>query len=72
MRFEVWKWLDTGDVEFHLRAVSRPARSGPLLLRLGFRLFGRTQQLRFYRQISRRLRRLTDAELGGPRRSGGL
>ena len=63
MHYEVWKWLDTGDVEFHLRAVSRPARSGPLLPRLGFRLVGRTQQLRFYRQVCRRLRRLTEAEL---------
>ncbi len=63
MHYELWKWIDTGDVEFHLRAVSRPARSGPLLTRLGFRLLGRTQQLRFYRQICRRIRRLTEAEL---------
>lgn len=63
MDYELWKWLDTGDVEFHLRAVSRPARNGPLLTRLGFGLFGRTQQLRFYRQICRRVRRLTEAEL---------
>jgi len=63
MHYGVWKWLDTGDVEFHLHAVSRPARSGPLPSRLGFSLFGRTQQLRFYRQICRRLHRLTEAEL---------
>jgi uncharacterized protein (UPF0548 family) len=63
MHYEVWKWIDTGDVEFHLRAISRPARSGPLTTRLGFKLFGRSQQLRFYRQICRRLRRLTEAEL---------
>jgi uncharacterized protein (UPF0548 family) len=63
MHYELWKWLDSGDVEFHLRAVSRPARSGPLLTRIGFGLFGRTQQLRFYRQICRRVRRLTEAEL---------
>jgi uncharacterized protein (UPF0548 family) len=63
MDYELWKWVDTGEVEFHLRAVSRPARSGPALTRLGFRLFGRTQQLRFYRQICRRIRRLTEAEL---------
>jgi len=63
MHYELWKWLDTGDVEFHLRAVSRPARGGPLWTRLGFGLFGRTQQLRFYRQICRRVRRLTEAEL---------
>jgi uncharacterized protein (UPF0548 family) len=63
MHYEVWKWADTGDVEFHLRAVSRPATNGPLILRLGFRLFGRNQQLRFYRQSSRRIRRLTEAQL---------
>jgi uncharacterized protein (UPF0548 family) len=63
MHYEIWKWLDTGDVEFHLRAVSRPATSGPFLLRTGFRLFGRAQQLRFYRQICRRVRRLTEAQL---------
>lgn len=63
MYYELWKWLDSGEVEFHLRAVSRPARSGSPVLRLGFRLFGRTQQLRFYREICRRVRRLTEAEL---------
>jgi uncharacterized protein (UPF0548 family) len=63
MHYEIWKWLDTGDVEFRLFAFSRPARSGPLLLRTGFRLFGRTQQLRFYRQVCRRARRLTEAQL---------
>lgn len=63
MHYELWKWLDTGEVEFHLRAVSRPARRGPLVIRLGFRLFGRTQQLRFYRQVCRRVRRLTEVQL---------
>jgi uncharacterized protein (UPF0548 family) len=63
MHYEIWKWLDTGDVEFRLFAFSRPARSGPLLLRTGFRLFGRPQQLRFYRQVCRRARRLTEAQL---------
>lgn len=63
MHYEIWKWLDTGDVEFHLRAVSRPAENGPFLLRTGFRLFGRTHQLRFYSQVCRRARRLTEAQL---------
>lgn len=67
MHYELWKWLDTGDVEFHLRAISRAARSGPLLPRLGFRLFGRTRQLRFYRQVCRRIRRLTEAQLEAER-----
>jgi uncharacterized protein (UPF0548 family) len=63
MLYELRKWLDSGDVEFRLHAVSRPARSGPLVLRLGFRLLGRTQQLRFYRQVCRRVKRLTEAQL---------
>ena len=63
MHYEIWKWLETGDVEFHLRAVSRPAKNGPFFPRTGFRLFGRAPQLRFYRQICRRARRLTEAQL---------
>jgi uncharacterized protein (UPF0548 family) len=63
MHYELWKWLDTGDVEFRLHAFSRAAQTGPFLPRTGFRLFGRTHQLRFYRQICRRARRLTEAEL---------
>ena len=63
MHYEIWKWLDSGDVEFHLRAVSRPAQSGPFFLRKGFRWVGRPNQLRFYRQICRRMRRLTEAQL---------
>lgn len=63
MHYELWKWLDSGDVEFHLRAVSRAADRGPWLLRTGFRLLGRVHQLRFYRQVCRRARRLTEAEL---------
>jgi len=58
-----YEWLDTGDVEFRLHAFSRAAQTGPFVLRTGFRLFGRTHQLRFYRQICRRPRRLTEAEL---------
>jgi hypothetical protein len=41
MHYEVRKWLDSGDVEFRLRAVSRPAETGPWMLRTGFRLVGR-------------------------------
>ncbi len=63
MHYELWKWLDSGDVEFHLRAVSQPAARGPLLLRTGFRLIGRGHQLRFYRQVCRRAKRLTEAQL---------
>jgi len=63
MHYQVWKWLDTGDVQFRLYAVSKVAATGPWVLRTGFRLIGRTKQLRFYRQTCRRVRRLTEAEL---------
>ena len=63
MHYELWKWQDSGDVEFHLKAISRAARKGPFLLRTGFRLFGRSNQLRFYRQVCRRIKRLTEAQL---------
>jgi uncharacterized protein (UPF0548 family) len=63
MHYQVWKWLDTGDVEFRLHAVSRAAETGPWVLRTGFRLVGRPHQLRFYRETCRRVRRLTEAEL---------
>jgi len=58
MAYEVWKWRDTGAVEFHIHAVSRPADSGNLFRRLGFRLVGRRQQLRFYHRACRRIARL--------------
>jgi len=63
MHYEVWKWVESGDVEFRLRAVSRAATTGPRVLRTGFRLVGRHQQRRFYRQTCRRIRRLTETEL---------
>jgi uncharacterized protein (UPF0548 family) len=58
MAYEVWKWRESGAVEFHIHAVSRPADSGRPLLRLGFRLFGRRPQLRFYRRACRRMAEL--------------
>ena len=35
MRYEVRKWLDTGEVEFRIAAVSRRAHVGNLLVRIG-------------------------------------
>jgi uncharacterized protein (UPF0548 family) len=63
MHYEVWKWLDSGEVEFRLHATSRQARSGPLWRRIGFRLLGRSQQVEFYRRTCRRMRRLTESQL---------
>jgi hypothetical protein len=67
MHYEVWKWLDTGAVEFRLHAVSRGARTGPWVLRTGFRVVGRINQLQFYRGVCRRARRITEAQLESAR-----
>ncbi len=63
MHYEVWKWLDTGDVEFRVHAFSRAAEDGPWITRLGFRLLGRSRQLRFYREVLKRMSRLTRGRL---------
>ncbi len=63
LHYEVWKWAETGVVEFRLRAFSRAAEGGSRLLRVGFRLVGRTNQLDFYRRAGRRISRFTQAQL---------
>jgi Domain of unknown function (DUF1990) len=64
MSYEVCKRLDDGTIEFRLHAHSRASHEGPLWLRLGFRIFGRREQLRFYRRCCERMARLTAGELG--------
>jgi uncharacterized protein (UPF0548 family) len=66
MDWQVWKWLDDGTVEFRIHAVSRAAKRGNLLVRAGFRLVGRREQLRFLGQTCRRMARLTADALGVP------
>jgi uncharacterized protein (UPF0548 family) len=60
MDYQVWKWLGDGQVVFRIRAVSRraPDVRNPIV-RLGFALFGRREQLRFYRHVCREMVRLT-------------
>ncbi|CAN5736733.1 hypothetical protein BH20ACT23_BH20ACT23_16560 [soil metagenome] len=63
--YEVWKWLDTGEVEFRLDTVSSAAEQGNFVVRLGFRLFGRRKQIQFAHQACRRMARLTRMSLEG-------
>lgn len=55
MDYEVWKWLDTGAVEFRIHVVSRVSRIGNPVIRFGFRLFGRREQVRFARRACERM-----------------
>ena len=70
--FEVWKWLETGAVEFRTFARARPALENPVL-RLGFHLFGRQRRAEFGRTACARMARLTAARVspGGTRQQGG-
>jgi uncharacterized protein (UPF0548 family) len=67
MDFAVWKWLDDGAVEFRVHVVSRPAPVGNPLVRLGFRLVGRREQVRFARRACERMGALVERELARPR-----
>jgi uncharacterized protein (UPF0548 family) len=66
MDYEVYKWLDDGSVEFRLHARSRAADDIALPVRLGYRLFGRREQVRFHLRCCQRMARLTARELGRP------
>jgi hypothetical protein len=65
MDWQVWKWLDSGDVEFRIHSYSRRARDRNPLVRLGFRVLGRREQLAFLHSTLRRMERLTAAALRG-------
>lgn len=58
--FEVWKLLDTGEVEFRTRSVSRVAGRDPLM-HLGFRLLGRHKRAEFGERACARMVSLTRA-----------
>ena len=65
--FEVIKNLTTGQVAFGVAGYSRQARIRRPVVRLGFRVFGRWMQTRYYDAIQRRLYHLVQAaERGEP------
>lgn len=65
MDYEVWKWLDTGDVEFRIRRVVRTARNPNPVVRAGWALFGRWMQQRFVRRACERMAAFVRYELAG-------
>jgi uncharacterized protein (UPF0548 family) len=64
MDWQVWKFPDTGEVVFRIDSFSQPAGGGNPLLRLGFRLIGRREQLRFLHSTSERMAELTAERTG--------
>jgi uncharacterized protein (UPF0548 family) len=65
LSYEVIKNLATGRVMFRVAGYSRPAPIPNLVIRWGFRLFGRWTQQRFYRNIQARLADLVRAQQRG-------
>jgi uncharacterized protein (UPF0548 family) len=63
--YEVVKHLDSGQVEFVASCQSQRSPALGPILRLGWLLFGRRTQLRFYRRCAARLRALVQASLAG-------
>jgi len=63
--FEVWKWLDTGAVEFRTHAISRAAETNPIV-KVGFALIGRHKQVEFGARACRRMALLTEVNLEHP------
>lgn len=55
MDYEVRKLLASGAVEFRIHVVSRSSRIGNPIIRLGFRLFGRREQVRFAKRACERM-----------------
>jgi uncharacterized protein (UPF0548 family) len=59
MSWEVWKWLDTGDVEFRIHSYSRLTAAANPLTRLGMRLIGQRERRRYLASACKRIAQLT-------------
>ena len=68
MDYAIWKWKDTGEVEFRVHVFSRAAHIPNPVVRLGFGLFGRGMQQRFARRALARMREMVEVELSRSRR----
>jgi uncharacterized protein (UPF0548 family) len=63
MSWEIWKWLDTGDVEFRVHSHSRMVGSGNPFTTVGVCLFGQRERRRYLTSACRRMRELTTQAL---------
>lgn len=72
MDWEVWKWSESGAVEFHVHAVSRPAPIANPIVRLGFHLLRERERDTFLRSTKVRMRTFTELALENSDREGPL
>lgn len=62
--FAVWKYADSGKVEFRINAYSKTAHIPNIFYRIGFRLFGRGLQKRFAYSALERMVRFVEERTG--------
>ena len=55
MSWEVWKWLDTGEVEFRIHSYSRLTRTANVFTRVGMRVVGQFQRHRYLARACKRM-----------------
>jgi uncharacterized protein (UPF0548 family) len=70
MSWEVWKWLDTGAVEFRIHSYSRLTGAANPFTRLAMRLIGQRERRRYLSSACRRVARLTAEALRGRHPAG--
>ncbi len=66
MWWEVWKWLDTGAVEFHVHSVWRPAQIANPVVRIGSWLLRDHERTHFISSTQRRMRMFVALALRSP------
>ena len=67
MAWEVWKWLDTGEVEFRVHSTARDAHISNPVIRLGYRLVRGRERRIFLESTRRRMRTFVELGLDGER-----
>jgi uncharacterized protein (UPF0548 family) len=70
MSWEVWKWLDTGEVQFRVHSYSRMAGSRNPFTLVGVWLFAQRERRRYLTAACRRIRKLTIDALRGEHPAG--
>lgn len=63
MDWEVWKWSDSGEVEFRIHSVSRPASIPNTVVRLGFLLLRARERTAFLENTKLRMREFVEVAL---------
>lgn len=70
MSWEVWKWLDTGEVQFRIHSYARLTGAPNPFTRLGMRLIGQRERHRYLSGAGKRMARLTAEGLRGRHPAG--